>query len=108
MVNSKVIQSEKGLRVQIKRNLNKEIHPATKPSIDFIYKILTDAYESGLTYDVTDMRNAVLAFAANMRQNAGYSLKMCDLLLTAAASLGVDDAQFLPKAGLLHVRDAEE
>ena len=56
MVNSKVIQSEKGLRVQIKRNLNKEIHPATKPSIDFIYKILTDAYESGLTYDVTDMR----------------------------------------------------
>ena len=43
-----------------------------------------------------------------LRQNAGYSLKMCDLLLTAAASLGVDDAQFLPKAGLLHVRDAEE
>ena len=39
MVNSKVIQSEKGLRVQIKRNLNKEIHPATKPSIDFIHKI---------------------------------------------------------------------
>lgn len=31
VVNSKVIQSEKGLRVQIKRNLNKEIHPATKP-----------------------------------------------------------------------------
>ena len=43
-----------------------------------------------------------------LRQHAGYSLKMCDLLLTAAASLGVDDAQFLPKAGLLHVRDAEE
>ena len=39
VVNSKVIQSEKGLRVQIKRNLNKEIHPATKPSIDFIHKI---------------------------------------------------------------------
>ena len=70
MVNSKVIQSEKGLRVQIKRNLNKEIHPATKPSIDFIYKILTDAYESGLTYDVTDMRNAVLAFAANSTNQA--------------------------------------
>ena len=34
VVNSKVVQSEKGLRVQIKRNLNKEIHPATKPSID--------------------------------------------------------------------------
>lgn len=76
VVNSKVVQSEKGLRVQIKRNLNKEIHPATKPSIDFIYKILTDAYESGLTYDVTDMRNAVLAFAANSTNQADYCIKL--------------------------------
>lgn len=76
VVNSKVIQSEKGLRVQIKRNLNKEIHPATKPSIDFIYKILTDAYDSGMTYDVTDMRNAVLAFAANSTNQADYCIKL--------------------------------
>ena len=76
MVNNKVVQSEKGLRVQIKRNLNKEIHPATKPSIDFIHKILTDAYESGMTYDVTDMRNAVLAFAANSTNQAEYCIKL--------------------------------
>lgn len=76
MVNAKAVQSEKGLRVQIKRNLNKEIHPATKPSIDFIHKILTDAYESGLSYDVTDMRNAVLAFAANSTNNADYCIKL--------------------------------
>ena len=76
VVNAKVIQSEKGLRVQIKRNLNKEIHPATKPSIDFIHKILTEAYESGLTYDVTDMRNAVLAFAANSTNQADYCIKL--------------------------------
>lgn len=76
MVNNKVVQSEKGLRVQIKRNLNKEIHPATKPSIDFIHKILTDAYESGMVYDVTDMRNAVLAFAANSTNQAEYCIKL--------------------------------
>ena len=76
MVNNKVVQSEKGLRVQIKRNLNKEIHPATKPSIDFIHKILTDAYESGMAYDVTDMRNAVLAFAANSTNQAEYCIKL--------------------------------
>lgn len=76
MVNTKVVQSEKGLRVQIKRNLNKEIHPATKPSIDFIHKILTDAYESGMVYDVTDMRNAVLAFAANSTNQADYCIKL--------------------------------
>ena len=76
VVNTKVVQSEKGLRVQIKRNLNKEIHPATKPSIDFIHKILTDAYESGMVYDVTDMRNAVLAFAANSTNQADYCIKL--------------------------------
>ncbi len=76
VVNDRVVQSEKGLRLQIKRNLNKEIHPATKPSIDFIHKILTDAYDSGLTYDVTDMRNAVLAFAANSTHQADYCIKL--------------------------------
>ena len=99
VVNSKVVQSEKGLRVQIKRNLNKEIHPATKPSIDFIYKILTDAYESGLTYDVTDMRNAVLAFAANSTNQAEYCIKLVNKMPfksadTAAAEKN-DDAKLV-------------
>ena len=31
MVNFEAIKSEKGLRTLIKRNLNKEIHPGTKP-----------------------------------------------------------------------------
>ena len=76
MVNFEAIKSEKGLRRQIKRNLNKEIHPATKPSIDFIYKILNDAYSSDLNYDVTDMRNAVLAFAAGSTHQADYCIKL--------------------------------
>ena len=76
MVNLNVIQSEKGLRKQIKRNLNKEIHPATKPSCDFIFKILEDAYNSGMKYDVTDMRNAVLAFAAQSTNKAEYCIKL--------------------------------
>lgn len=33
MVNFEAIKSEKGLRTLIKRNLNKEIHPGTKPSV---------------------------------------------------------------------------
>ena len=76
MVNFEAIKSEKGLRTLIKRNLNKEIHPGTKPSIDFIYKILEDAYGSDLKYDVTDMRNAVLAFAANSTHQADYCIKL--------------------------------
>ena len=50
MINFDAVQSEQGLRDLIKRNLRKEIHPGTKPSIDFIYKILQDAYESDTPY----------------------------------------------------------
>lgn len=76
MVNFDAIKSEKGLRTLIKRNLNKEIHPGTKPSIDFIYKILEDAYSSDLRYDVTDMRNAILAFGAGSTHQAEYCIKL--------------------------------
>ena len=76
MVNFDAIKSEKGLRTLIKRNLNKEIHPNTKPSIDFIHKILEDAYNDGLKYDVTDMRNAVLALAASSTHQADYCIKL--------------------------------
>ena len=76
MVNFEAIKSEKGLRTLIKRNLEKEIHLGTKPSIDFIYKILEDAYESGLNYDVSDMRNAIVRFAANSTHQADYCIKL--------------------------------
>ena len=77
IVNFDSVQSEKGLRTLIKRNLNKEIHAGTKPSIDFIYKILEDAYKDDkLSYDVSDMRNAVLAFAAHSTHQADYCIKL--------------------------------
>ena len=76
LVNIEAVQSEKGLRTTIKKNLNKEIHPGTKPSIDFIYKILEDAYNGGWYYDVSDMRNAVLAFAMNSTHQADYCVKL--------------------------------
>ena len=76
LINFEGVKSEKGIRTLIKRNLNKEIHPGTKPSIDFINKILEDAYSSDLCYDVSDMRNAVLAFAANSTNQADYCIKL--------------------------------
>ena len=76
MVNFEAVKSENRLRALIKRNLMKEIHPGTKPSIDFIYKILEDAYSSGLKYDVTDMRNTILAFAAGSTHQSDYCVKL--------------------------------
>lgn len=68
------IKNEKSLRTMIKKNLNREYHPNTKPSMDFIKKILDDAYTSGLSYDVNDMRGAVLAFAAESTHQAQYCM----------------------------------
>ena len=76
MVSANVIQSEKGLRSLIERNLNKEIHPGTKPSCDFIYKILEDAYEQGLKYDISDMKNEIYAFAAHSTNQSDYCIKL--------------------------------
>ena len=76
MINFNAVKSEKSLRNLINRNLNKEIHPGTKPSIDFIHKILEDAYNSGLKYDVTDMRPKILAFANNSTNQAEYCVKL--------------------------------
>ena len=76
MINFEGVKNEKALRTSIKRNLNKEIHDSTKCSIDFIYKILEDAYNGGLCYDVSDMKNAVLAFAAGSTNQSDYCLKL--------------------------------
>ena len=76
VINFEGIRSEKEIRTRVRRNLNKEYHNATKPSVDFIYKILEDAFNSGIHYDVTDMRNAVLAFAANSTHQANYCIKL--------------------------------
>ena len=76
VVNFDVIKTEKGIRTLIKRNLRKEIHPGTKPSIDFIHKILEDAYKSDLVYDVSDMKPAVLSFAASSTHQSEYCIKL--------------------------------
>lgn len=76
MINWEGLKNEKALRTMIKRNLRKEYHANTKPSVDYIYSILNDAYNSGLKYDVTNLRNAVLSFAASSSHNAPYCIKL--------------------------------
>ena len=69
------LKNEKAIRKLIAKNLLKEYHPATKPSIDFIYKILEDAYNSGIKYDVSNMYDDILSFAINSTHNAEYCMK---------------------------------
>lgn len=75
MLKAKTISTEKGLRDLIERNLRKEIHPGTKPSVDFIAHILDEAHQQGLVFDLTDMRPRILAFANNSTHQASNCLK---------------------------------
>lgn len=76
VVNFEGIKNEKALRTKIRKNLNKEYIPHTKPSMDLIFKDLEEAYKSGIHYDVSDMRPKILAFAANSSHQADYCLKL--------------------------------
>lgn len=81
LVSEQVIKDEKHLRALISKALRKEIEPyATKTSIDFIDKILRDAYSSGMKYDVTDMKASIMAFAASSTHNSLYCLDKADLM----------------------------
>lgn len=76
MVNNDVVQSEKGLRTTIKKCLNKDVHSSTASNVSFIFDVLEKAYESGMKYDVTDLRNAVFCFAAGSTHQADKCMKM--------------------------------
>ncbi len=102
MINEAAVKSERGLRNLILRNLKKEIHPSTKSSCDFILKILDDAYNSDLSYDVSDMRQAILNFAMDSTNNSDHCLKLIknmkfssdpakDMALKGAVTYDVED-----------------
>lgn len=76
MINKKHVQDENHLRSLIAKALRKEVHANTAPNVDFIKSILDEAYESGITYDVTDARNAVTAFAMSSTNQRERCLKM--------------------------------
>lgn len=98
VLDTKTIQSEKGLRDLIERNLRKEIHPGTKPSIDFIHKILDEAWESGMSYDLRDMRSTVLSFAAGSSNQSMQAIKIVQKMqfVSVDAAKPADDHSDLP------------
>lgn len=88
VINAKIVQTDKGLHTTIRKCLRKEVHSGTKPNIDFIFKILEEAYNSGTKYDVTDLRPAIKAFAANSTHHAQY----CNHIVTQMHFKSDDDA----------------
>lgn len=76
VINFEGVKNDKQLRKGIIACLNKAHHGATKPEVDFIFKMLENAYKAGVPYDVTDMRRAITNFAQNSSNHSDYCLKL--------------------------------
>lgn len=107
MVDFEAVKSEKALRTLIKRNLNKEIHSSTKSSVDFIYKILEDAYKSDLEYDVTDLRPKVLTFANNSTNQALKCVKLVSKMHFKSKNAELGEFTSIPSKGDILFFDVE-
>lgn len=64
------IKDEQHLRALIAKNLSKQISKYTKPSVDYIFNDLESAYNSGMHYDVSDLRQNIVIFASSSTHQA--------------------------------------
>lgn len=76
VIDTFVLKNEKALRTVIGKHLRKEIAGSTSVSVNLIAETLKDAYNSGMKYDVTDMRPAVMAFAVQSTNQSERCLKV--------------------------------
>ena len=65
VIRNDIVTNERTMRASIEKALRKEVHSATKPNVDFIEKILTEAYNSGVEYDLSSLESDVIMFAAS-------------------------------------------
>ena len=65
-------KNENVITSMICRNLDKEYHGHTKPSIDYIDYILDQAYESGMSYDLRKLYQPVYDFALRSSHKSEY------------------------------------
>ena len=85
MINFERVEDEKHLRNLINIGLNKKVkcdktkeddHSSTTENIQYILKVLNDAWESGITYDVMDLYQSILELAAHSTHNKKECIKM--------------------------------
>ena len=97
----KVVATEAGLRTTIKKCIAKKVHGDTRSNVDFIYKILEDAYNQGLKYDVSDMRQDVLIFAINSSHQSEYCVNKVGEMKFSSEEAGEYDNRYDPNAPII-------
>ncbi len=63
VLSEKTIKDEKHLRNLIAKALRKDFQPGTKTNVEFIKKVTDEAYDQGMSFDVTDLKPKVISFA---------------------------------------------
>ena len=76
LIDSKFTWDDKKLHAFIKRCLRKEHHGKTAPEVQFLVSELNKAYESGVTYDCSDMHSTLIAFASASTHQSEQCLKL--------------------------------
>lgn len=76
VINVEAAKDDAHLRARILKGLRKEVHPNTKSNMDYIKKVLDDAYDTDLTYDVTDLRSDIFLFASGSTNQSDYCMKL--------------------------------
>lgn len=97
MLSFDTVKNEQALRTIIQKNLEKKYHPGTKPSIDFIHKVLEDAYHTGMVYDVSDMYRSVMAFATNSTNQSDYCIRLVGKMKFKSETISVPNINYNSK-----------
>ena len=82
VANYEVLKTEKELRNKIIKALRKDYPdmPSTKQNMNFIAWILDQAYEQGLSYDLTSLGSDIYLFACGSTNNDAYCRKLYSTL----------------------------
>ncbi len=102
-----IVWTEEKLNNFIDKCLAKEHHGATKPEIDFIYKVLTEARDTNVQYDLRIRQPEVLKFAMASTHNAEYCMsRVADMPFSTIPSeedlpdLSVSEERVIPDEDL--------
>lgn len=75
MINKEILKDEKHLENIIKKCLRKEVHDSTKPNVDMIIKVLNDAKDNGIKFNLEHIKSDVYKFASMSTNQSEACLK---------------------------------
>lgn len=80
MVDWEGVKSERQLRNMIGKALAKGYHADTTSNVDYIKHLLDEAYEKGLSFNVTDMADDILKFASKSTNQSERNIQTVSIM----------------------------